>query len=226
MQSDVCVFTRIYRRHITVGILTAHVDDLLFTGATNFSNEVIRALKVFRTGEHGTSSRKSPISLTGIQIGLGRSGAILLSQEAYIRAVPVMNLGEFISCVIVEEKIRISPRQCLGSLIWAHQSRRDVGFAIARIATGRPQSFESPGKARNIAALYNKATKFVRNHPREINYTACPQLNSDHDDIDDLTSRRIAAFPDAGFGSLTESRSIDGNMLVIGEILSRDGLIR
>ena len=210
MQSGVCVFTRLDQHQLTEGILIAHVDDLLFTGTETFLNDVIRALNVFRTGELETLTRKSPIAFTGIQIELVRSGTILLSQEAYIRELPTMNINEFISGgkIMDRKKVRILFRQELGSLICAHQSRPDVGFAIARIATESPKSRESPEKARNIAALYNKTIKFLRNRPRKIHYAACPQLTSDREAIKDLMSRRIVAFSDAGFGSLTEGHSI------------------
>ena len=135
-QADICIFTY-SPNHLLDGILLAHVDDLLFTGSKSFITLVINALKAFRTGDLETLTTQAPIIFTGMLIEKKADGAILPPHQHYVQELPTMNIEHCIgdNQITDASDLRSTFRQGLGSLIWAHQTRPDVGFTITQIAT-------------------------------------------------------------------------------------------
>ena len=77
------------------GILIAHVDDMLFTGAAEFRNEAIAAIRTFRTGELETLTKDPSVIFTGVVIESGPHDAILLPQQMYAGELPLSNISEY-----------------------------------------------------------------------------------------------------------------------------------
>ena len=225
LQTDVCFFTY-HHQQVLDGILLAHVDDLLFTGSPAFHQRVLGALKGLRTGDLETLSESTPVIFTGLQVEINQQGTVILSQEHYIKELPLMNIESCISNGVITNAgdLRSTFRQGVGALIWTHQTRPDIGFTITQISTSSVEACTNAEMARDICRRYNKIVKFMRNHPRKIHYTR-------HDDLQgtaairSLMTWRIIAFSDAGFASLSQEYSVEGNFLILGRVISRDGVV-
>ena len=100
-------------------------------------------------------------------------------QDHYIKELPTMNIESRIdgNQSTNPTDIRSTFHQAAGALIWAHQTRPDIGFTIAQISTSIVESAESAEKAREIRRTYNKIAKFMKNHPRGIRYTGINQIS-------------------------------------------------
>lgn len=84
-----------------------------------------------------------------------------------------------------------------------------------------------PVLARAAANLYNKNARFVNTYPRKIAYTPPPKRTTvDGKERDPLTQRRLVLFGDSGFGSLADSRSVEGAVTVLADVTHRDGIIQ
>ena len=116
------------------GIFLAHVDDQLFTGSGVFHRKVITVLKKFRTGDLETLTPQSPLVFTGLQLEALESGTAILSQEHYIKELPFVNLEKYIASGKIAQpaEIRSTLRQGIGSLIWAHHTRPDIGSLLPK----------------------------------------------------------------------------------------------
>ena len=131
-----------------------------------------------------------------------------------------INQGEITNA----DDLRSTFRQAVGALIWVHQTRPDIGFTITQMSTSSVAASKSVEEAKDLCRKYNKIVKFMKNHPRKIHYTRIHTLTG-LAAIEDLMTWRIIAFSDAGFASLTNQYSVEGNFLILGRILSRDGII-
>ena len=208
------------------GMLLAHVDDLLFTGSKLLIEIVLKALRTFRTGDLETLATKVPIIFTGMMLWKLDNGDILLSQQHYVQELPTKNIDHCIQGEQIADvaDLRSTSRQGMGSLIWAHRTRPDVGFTITQIATGSKAALSSATAAREICRKYNRIIKFMRNHQRKIHYTRFDSSLKGTAAIRELPTWGIIAFTDAGFGSLTNHFSIESNFLVLGRAAKRDGI--
>ena len=211
------------------GMLIAHVDDLLFCGTDRFRKEAIAAIQTFRTGEIETLTTKQPIIFTGLLIELSQNSRIHLSQQQYVDEMQQMNIDQYVDSTGVKQPAMLKStfKQGLGSLIWLHQTRPDIGFTITQIATQIVEACESMTKAKALANLYNKIVKFVKNHQRKITYAPFPGCESGG--LNALTSMmqwKLIVFTDAGFGTLSKNHSIESHVLIFGDVLSRDGMIQ
>ena len=229
LKTDVCMFNKFDSQGNLIGMLIAHVDDLLFCGTERFRKEAITAIQTFRTGEVETLTQKQHIIFTGLLIELTSERKIHLSQQHYADEMQHMNIDSYIDStrVLQPALLKSTFKQGLGSLIWLHQTRPDIGFTITQIATQIVEACESPTKARILANLYNKIVKFVKNHQRKITYAPFPGCESGG--IEALMSMiqwKLIVFTDAGFGTLTKNHSIESHVLVLGDVLERDGLIQ
>ena len=225
LKTDVCFFSY-HKNHVLEGLLLAHVDDLLFTGSQSFHEIVISALKGLRTGELETLTTTTPMIFTGLQLEITREGTIMLSQEHYIKELPLMNIESCIVNGVITNAndLRSTFRQGVGALIWTHQTRPDIGFTITQISTTSVEACKNAELARDICRRYNKIVKFMRNHPRKIHYTRYDRLAGTAA-IQNLMTWRIIAFSDAGFASLSQNYSVEGNFLILGRVISRDGVV-
>ena len=193
LKTDVCMFNKFDSRGRLSGFLIAHVDDLLFCGTESFRKEAITAIQTFRTGDVETLTSDHPIIFAGLLIEVVAQGWIQLSQEHYVNEMQLMNIEDYVSAttIINPAMLKSTFKQGLGSLIWLHQTRPDIGFAITQIATQIVDACESASKAKTLVALYNKIVKFAKNHPRKIVYTQRPGVDSAYDALDDILNWKL-----------------------------------
>ena len=115
---------------ILIGVLIAHVDDLLHTWASKFITIAESSTKQFRTGEFGRAAAVSPITFTGLGIRKGRITVFAMSQKSYIDELPTMHIAGFAhrGNITNTDDMQTAFRHGLGALIRIHRARRDVGF--------------------------------------------------------------------------------------------------
>ena len=165
---------------------------------------------------------------TGLEIQKGPNGRMVLSQETYVDELPLMD----ISCYVAQNglknqgELKSTSRQGLGLLIWAHQTRPDVGFLITKLATDMIHACGNGQKAKQRCNLYNKTVRFSKRHASKIHYRPEPKSPENLSWGDRLKNYRIISFTYAGFASLEGDRSGDSNLLVFGRALFRAGAIR
>ena len=227
LRSDVCMFAKYDHRRMLTSFLICHVDDILFTGTDPDLILVEEILRTFRAGDTEHLTLTNPIIFTGLLIELSPNMSISLSQNQYAADLPKIDVAEFLKndSIIDAKLLRTALRQALGSLIWLHQTRPDIGYDITRLATDAALAVTDPALALQCINLYNKTVRFVQSYNRKIVYTAVPGTTSLNQRHRLLSQRRLIIFTDAGFGSLANSHSIEGSVTVLGKVTSRDGII-
>ena len=120
--------------------------------------------------------------------------------------------------------LRITFRQAVGALIGVHQTRPDIGYTIASMANSSAEACKSSEDARVMCRKYNKIAKFMKIRPRKIHYARLGNATQDKEEIDQIMACRVISFSDAGFASLPNSYSADGNFLILGRVISRGGI--
>ena len=161
-------------------------------------------IRTFRAGDIESLTAKSPIIFTGLLIERRRDGAITLSKTHNADELKKIAPTDFINNNNNEikdtGKLRTSIRQALGSLIWLHQTRPDVGYDVTRIATEAVAACATATLALQSIALYNKTVRSVQTYARKIAYAAPPDASSTlRDRLRQLKNRRLILFTDAGF---------------------------
>ena len=227
MKTDVCMFSKLDSHGNLAGILVAHVDDLLFFGTPTFRKEALQAIHTFRTGEVEAVTKTTPIIFTGMLIELD-SSSILLSQQMYAGELPIMDIAEYLNGDRITNAagLKSTFKQGLGALIWLHQTRPDIGFTVTQMATQIVGACESAQKAIQLARIYNKIVKFVKNHRMKIRYSPFPRGETDSPRrSSDLISWKLFVFTDAGFGTLIKNHSVESHVVILGDVIARDGEI-
>ena len=126
-----------------------------------------------------------------------------------------------ISCYMTHDRLgnanglKSTFRQGLGSLIWIHQTRPDVGFLITKLATDMIRSCADLTKAKQWRNLYSKTVRFIRRHQIKIHYKHDPKSHETHQFSKLLTDYRIISFADAGFASLEGDHIIESNVVIL-----------
>ena len=227
LKSDICMYSKIDSLGRICGFLIAHVDDLLYTGATEFLSLIKRIVSQFRVGETQVLTENESLTFTGLDIQKGPSKSLVLSQETYAKDLPIMDITQYVTQKGLRNvsELKSTFRQGVGSLIWIHQTRPDVGFSIAKLATDLIQACEDAGKADKWCKAYNKAIRFIKRNGCKIHYWHAPKTTDKCSWGDLLGGYRIVSFTDAGFASLEGDCSIESNVAVFGEMLYRDGVI-
>ena len=207
--------------------MIAHVDDLLYTGNVEFLALVKKTISQFRVGEVEMVTHKKGLMFTGLEIQKGPNGCMVLSQETYVNELPIMDISEYVTQngAKKEGELKSTSRQGLGLLIWAHQTRPDVGFLITKLATDMIHACGDGNKAKQWCNLYNKTVRFLKRHASKIHYHPEPKSSEHLSWKDRLKHYRIVSFTDAGFASLEGEHSVESNLLVFGRALFRDGVI-
>ena len=229
LKSDVCMFNKFDSAGNLTGFMIAHVDDLLFCGTERFRKEAIAAIQTFRTGEVETLTVNQPIIFTGLLIEQANNGRINLSQQHYAEELKLMEVDNYVDSTRITQPavLKSTFKQALGSLIWLHQTRPDIGFTITQLATQIVEACESVTKARALAGIYNKIVKFVKNHPRKIVYAPFPGCESGGiTALESMTNWKLIVFTDAGFATLAGSHSIESHVIILGDVIDRDGSIQ
>ena len=228
MKTDVCMYSKLDSHGELSGTLVAHVGDLLFFGTPQSRTEAARAIQTFRTGDVETLTTKSPITFTGLTIEMDSPDSILLSQQTCANDLPLMTISEYVRGprIANDAGLKTIFKQGLGALIWLHQTRPDIGFAITSIATRIAEACESPEKAMQLMNLYNKIVKFAQNHQRGIRYSSFPLAKTDSRiQPSSLLNWKLFVFADAGFGTLVRNHIVESQVVVLGDVISRDGTI-
>ena len=231
LKSDVCAFTK----HTTggssmlQGMIAVHVGDILFVGSPQFMQQTESILRTFRAGTTELLTPDKPIAFLGIKLERSEDMSVWISQTHYIDDMPKMNLSDCLSDhgqIIDVKQYRTAVKQALGSLIWIHQTRPDIGFNITKLATDAVKSCTSGDLARKLISLYNKTLRYLRNHGRKIRYKAANTGGLTQEQLRNrFTQAKIITFSDAGYASLEGSHSIEGAFVILGQVISRDGII-
>ena len=228
LKMDVCIFSRLSTDDsLLEGLLIIHVDDIMITGTSKFIQDAVRIISTFKIGEVEELSVSHEITYLGLQLRMTKDGSVYLSQCAYINDLMQMDIKEYLSKdkIVAPQLLKSTFRQGLGTMIWIHQTRPDVGFIITQLATTLVESCMDASKARRWMQQYNKLVRFTQSHNRAIAYIPLNHNLPPREKVRAFMKRRIITFTDAGFGSLSENHSVESSMTVLGELLSRDGTI-
>ena len=177
-KSDVCMFNKFDSAGNLAGFLIAHVGDLLFCDTDRFRKEAISAIQTFSTGEVETATQEQSITFAGLLIEMAQAGRIHLSQQHYAEELKLMEIDKYTDSQRITQPalLRSTFKQALGSLIWLHRTRPDIGFTITQIATQIVEACESVTKAKTLAGIYNKIVKFAKSHPPKDNLRTFPRM--------------------------------------------------
>ena len=210
-------------------MIAVHVDDVFFDGASELLHQTEDILRTSRGGTAECLAPGHPIAFLGIRIERANDNSVLVSQSRYIAEMPKMNPKEYIfdhGQIVDVAKYRTAAKQALRSLIWIHQTRPDVGYNITKIATDAVNSRASGDLSCKLIAVYNKTLRYLRNHDREIRYTNVTTVGMTAEQLwGNLMMAKIIAFSDAGFESSDGSHIIEGTFVILGQVISRDGII-
>ena len=194
--------------------MTSSSSERLFSGKNPLKPPI-----PFRTGEAEASAHDSPIAFTGLMFELESPTTIPPSHQMYEEELPIMDLSGYLSNhgITNPTAMKSTFNQGLGALIWLHQTRPDVEFAIKKIATRILEDFESPEKAQKVANLYNKIVRFVKNRRRKIIYIEFPSP-SHHSPPEPSTRMnwKLFVFQEAVFGTLVQNRSVESHVVALG----------
>ena len=213
-----------------LAFLVCHVDDVLFKWEDDEVLATEMVLVTFRDGEIEKQAQKTPIICTGgiLERHDARSWEILLSKIHYANDLPMVDVAQFVQHgeIIDPRKLRPAQRQVSGSLIWLRQTRPDIGFDITKIATDSGTSCTDADTSMATLMLYNHTVRFVKDYdPKLLYITQDTLMNSFSNLWRRGQMRRLVLFVDAGFGSLTGSRSIEVSVTVLAELIPRGGFI-
>ena len=226
MQTDICMYSRLGNGELG-GALIIRVDDILYVGKKEFLGRVESAIKQFRIGGIEILSLEKKVIFTGLEIQLSENKSIVASQKQYISELPTMGISQYVNQdkIANVKDLQSTFRQGLGGLIWIHQSRPDVGYLIAKMATDLITACADAKKAVALGKLYNKIARFLKNRPIEIKYAPPPNHQSSHFGLNQLKAYRIICFTDAGFATLHDDHIIEPNVTLLGNVLFRDGIV-
>ena len=165
-------------------------------------------------------TEKDSLTFTGLDIQKGPGKSLVLSQETYARDLPVMDIAQYVNQKGLEnvDELKSTIRQWLGSLIWIHQTRPDVGFLVAKLATDLIRACSgAEKKAKKWCQAYNKTIRFVKRNDCKILYWPGPKSPDQYSRNERIRSYRIISFTDAGFASLEGDCSIEPNAIIFGK---------
>ena len=215
---------------ILVAFLVFRFGDILLTGTDREFPATSEAMITFLAIEIDRLTVKTPIIFAGANLGRAdqQSRTITTRQSQYDDGMRKIDVAQFIRRNKIPDpaKLRTALRQALGSLIWHHQSLSDIGFDITKIAMDSPHARSDVSAAMETMMLYNRAVRVVQNYDRKIGYRV--PMNPEAQ-LSQRAKRfqmmRLVVLADAGFFSLVGSRSIEGSVDVLAEVVSRDGVI-
>lgn len=182
------------------GILTLHVDDILWCGSTNFVVQVIDQLRAtFSIGKEAAVS----FQYLGLKLNQGQ-GTTTLNQSEYCTMLKEIPLNEALRADVtasISSEMKDLMRAKIGQLLWvANQTRPDLSFGVSNLAVKL-----NDAKISDIIAL-NKVIRRAR--------TGDVDLQFSH--IDGIT--KLVCFTDAAFGNLPDGGSQGSYLLfLVGE---------
>ena len=128
LKSDICMYSKLDSSKRICGFLIVHVDDLLYTGTTEFLALVKKVVAQFRVGETQILTEEEPLTFTGLDIQKGPGNSLVLSQETYAKDLPIMDITQYVNQKGLKNvsELKSTFRKGIGSLIWIHQTRPDL----------------------------------------------------------------------------------------------------
>ena len=228
LKTDVCIFSILPTTDsLLEGLLIIHVGDIKITGTSQFIQDAVRIISTFKIGDVEELSTTHGITYLGLQIRTLDSGAVYLSQSAYIRDLIQMDIKDYLpgEKIAAPQQLKNTFRQGLGATIWIHQTRPVVGFIITHLATNLVESFLDAAKARRWMQQYNKLVRFAQSRNREIAYIPLNRDLPDRGKVRAFAKLRIITFTDAGLSSLPGDHSVESRLTVRVELISRGGTV-
>ena len=209
--------------------MPGRVDDILFAGNRRVLVGAGEIWRPFRPGETERLTQTTPIALLRLLLEMQPIGEIATPQTHYEKDPQQPDAAAYIKSgsVIGGEEFRTAMRQSIGSSIWARQTRPDVGYNIAKIATDAFSARQSGDVSRKLITLYNKTFRYLHNYTREIHLSPDATIwATSLDQWADVLTARIIAYHDAGFVSIRDSHIVEEAFIVLGRVITRDGIIK
>lgn len=141
----------------------------MFTGNEELQvNE--RALRTFRSRDVEKLTPRPTIIPTGTLLTRPDPSRwdILLSRGHYARELPKVDVAQFAQRgkIAHPQKLRAALRQVMGSLIWLRQTRPDIGYDIAKIATDSFAAYTDVDMALSTLLMYSRTVRFIKDFGR------------------------------------------------------------
>ena len=130
---------------------------------------------------------------------LDSNGDVILSQEGFIRRLKEADANEVLKngkLIVKTGKLKTFYRRHLRSLIWALQTRFDIGFQLTDYATSSPYVLENPVAILSIAKSVNRIIKSVKARNVSFRYGAF-FIKDKTIGLEQLRKIRIFIFSDA-----------------------------
>ena len=182
-----------------VGILTCHVDDILWGGTIQFEQSVIAQIaKVFQISK----SHSKAFTYVGVELDQRPDGSISLCQDSYVRSIsPIELTVEELQNkhIKLNDRLTLELRRACGQLNWlACITRPDVSFDVSVLSSNIKNSTIT-----DIIHI-NKIIRKVKNTP---SYILFGKL--------DLGSALVRCYSDASFNNLPNGGSQGGYIIFL-----------
>lgn len=138
-------------------------------------------------------------SVHGLLIERLGAGTISLSHPQYAKDLEKMDIQDFIikGKIQGDAQFRTAPRQELGAPIWPRQTRRDIGYDIAKLATDAVAAVTDVELGKKITLLYNKIVRFSQLYDRALMFDDPEPANASYNDrLINFKESRIICFTD------------------------------
>ena len=180
------------------GLLVAYVDDILWSGNTQFQNMVISELiKLLEISVENSTV----FDYVGIQLKQQDDKTITLNQHAYIDSVDEISItNECDKQRLLDNSELKKLRRAAGQLNWAANiSRPDMGFAACEVATSVPKA--------TVSSLIN-ANKWIRHLKNDQSFIKFPSFSS-------LEDMKVIVYTDASYANLPGGASQGGQLVFL-----------
>ena len=181
------------------GVISCHVDDILWGGTDDFRENVIHKLhNVLQIG----SENSKAFNYVGMEVSQDEDKSIIVRQDNYIRnMVPIKltptQLANTDKTLMETERSQL--RSIIGQLNWiACITRPDISFDVSQASSNVKNA-----TIRDIVSI-NKIVKRVKNKDSFIKFSPL-----------DLKSIHLKSFSDSSFNNLIDGASQGGHILFV-----------
>ena len=161
LKCDVCMFAKYDSSAQQIALLVFHVYSILLTGTEHGLQATEEVLRTFSAGGAELLTPKTPIICTGMLLGREETAPrdVRFPKSHYATDPRRIDMAQFANKAKIpgSAKLRTVLRHALGAPIWLHQARPDVGFDIAKIATGAVAATQDCAHAIGAMAMYRKS---------------------------------------------------------------------
>ena len=224
LSTDPCMYRYFYAGKIE-GMCITHVDDILFSGSSVGMLAFQAVLKHFVNSGIITLSTKESLVYLGLDLQL-RGNAVRLSQSTFagdkLSEVDLTGIVKKDVFIVPVEKRRTIAKQMIGSLLWITQTRLDMNFAIAVLASTMVESLVDVKKYSSWMRDANKIVTRCKGEDCYINFVP-PLPFIPKDGIDAARWMQLFMFVDASFGALPLNASLESFVLSLGKVRGRNG---